>query len=173
VLFGDYNPAGRLPVTFYHSVNDLPPFENYDMEGRTYRYFTGPVLYPFGYGLSYTRFTYDNLILEKDEIGADETITVSVDVTNSGAMDGEEVVQLYIRHPDSKYIRSLKDLKGFERVLVKAGQTIVITMELGPEELSCYDTELGDYVVEPGEFEIMVGPSSGEEGMLKTSMVVR
>ncbi len=173
VLFGDYNPAGRLPVTFYRSVDDLPPFENYDMEGRTYRYFTGPVLYPFGYGLSYTRFTYDNLILEKDEIGEDETITVSVDVTNSGAMDGEEVVQLYIRHPDSKYRRSLKDLKGFERVLVKAGQTIVITMELGPGELSCYDTELGGYVVEPGEFEIMVGPSSGEEGMLKTSMVVR
>ncbi|TFH27038.1 MAG: glucan 1,4-alpha-glucosidase, partial [Bacteroidia bacterium] len=86
VLFGDYNPAGRLPVTFYRSVDDLPPFENYDMEGRTYRYFGGEVLYPFGFGLSYTSFQYDNLILEKDEIGAEETITVSVDVSNSGAM---------------------------------------------------------------------------------------
>jgi beta-glucosidase len=173
VLFGDYNPAGRLPVTFYRSVDDLPPFENYDMEGRTYRYFSGEVLYPFGYGLSYTHFSYDNLILEKDEIGRDETFTVSVDVSNSGTMDGEEVVQLYLRHPDSKYRRPLKDLRGFERVPVKAGQSLVVTMELGPEELSCYDTELGDYVVEAGEYQIMVGPSSGEEGLLITSLVVR
>jgi len=173
VLFGDYNPAGRLPVTFYRSVDDLPHFENYDMEGRTYRYFGEEVLYPFGYGLSYTSFQYDNLILEKDEIGIEETVTVSVDVTNSGAMDGEEVVQLYLRHPDSKYSRPLKDLRGFERLAVKAGQTRVITMELRPEELSCYDTELGDYVVERGEYEILVGPSSGEEGLLKSSLVVR
>jgi beta-glucosidase len=173
VLFGDYNPAGRLPLTFYRSVDDLPPFEDYNMEGRTYRYFSEPVLYPFGYGLSYTSFSYDNLILEDDEISSNETLTVSVDVTNSGDMDGEEVVQLYLRHPNSKYSRPLKDLRGFERVQVKAGQTIVVTMELGPEELSCYDTELGDYVVEAGEFEIMVGPSSGEEGMLLTKMVVR
>jgi beta-glucosidase len=173
VLFGDYNPAGRLPLTFYRSIDDLPPFENYDMEGRTYRYFGDEVLYPFGYGLSYTQFDYDNLILEKDEIGVNETFTVSVDVSNSGRLDGEEVVQLYLRRSDSKYKRPLKDLRGFERVAVKAGQTLVVTMELGPEELSVYDTELGDYVIEKGEYQIMVGPSSGEEGMLITSLVVR
>ena len=173
VLFGDYNPAGRLPVTFYRSVDDLPPFEDYDMEGRTYRYFGGEVLYPFGFGLSYTSFHYDNLILEKDEIGAEETITVSVDISNSGSMDGEEVVQMYLRRSDSKYKRPLKELHGFERIAVKVGQTRVVTMELGPEDLACYDSELGDYVVETGSFEIMLGPSSGEEGMLLTSLVVR
>lgn len=173
VLFGDYNPAGRLPLTFYRSVDDLPPFENYDMDGRTYRYFEDEVLYPFGYGLSYTQFSYDNLILEENEIGVNETITVSVDVSNSGRKDGEEVVQLYLRRSDSKYKRPLKDLRGFERVAIKAGQTMVVTMELGPEELSVYDTEQGDYVVEKGAYQIMVGPSSGEEGMLITSLVVR
>jgi beta-glucosidase len=173
VLFGDYNPAGRLPVTFYKSVEDLPPFEDYDMLGRTYRYFEGEVLYPFGYGLSYSSFTYDNLILEKDEMGADDTITVSVDISNSGEWDGEEVVQLYIHDLESKEIRPLKDLRGFERVSVKAGQTIVATMTLGPDELAYYDRAAGDYVVEPGLFEVMVGPSSASEDLLKKEFLVR
>jgi beta-glucosidase len=173
ILFGDYNPAGRLPLTFYRSVEDLPPFEDYDMEGRTYRYFSDPVLYPFGYGLSYTQFTYDNLILDKEEIGVEGSVTVSVDVTNAGSMDGEEVVQLYLRYPDTEFRRPLKDLRGFERVPIKAGQTRVITMELGPDELECYDTALGDYVVEKGSYEIMVGPSSEEDRMLKSALLVR
>jgi len=173
VLFGDYNPAGRLPVTFYRSVDDLPPFEDYDMAGRTYRYFDGEVLYPFGYGLSYTRFSYDNLILEKNEITGNVSITVSVDVTNTGGMDGEEVVQLYIHETGSDEVRPLKDLRGFERVEVKAGQTIVVTMTLGPEELAYYDSTVGDYVVEPGLYEIMVGPSSSTEKLLKTELTVR
>jgi beta-glucosidase len=173
VLFGDYNPAGRLPLTFYRSVDDLPPFENYDMEGRTYRYFEGDVLYPFGFGLSYTSFTYDNLILEKNEIGPDESITVSVDVSNVGDRDGEEVVQLYIRDLESEEVRPLKDLRGFERVPLKAGQTIVATMTLGPDELAYYDTEAGDYLVEPGLYEIMVGPSSDTKSLLKTELRVR
>ncbi len=173
VLFGDYNPTGRLPVTFYRSVDDLPPFENYDMEGRTYRYYEGEVLYPFGYGLSYTSFSYDNLILEKNEIGTDESITVSVDVSNAGDRDGVEVVQLYIRDLESKEVRPLRDLRGFERVPVKAGQTIVATMILGPDELAYYDTEKGDYLVESGLYEIMVGPSSDTLMMLKTELLVR
>jgi beta-glucosidase len=173
VLFGDYNPAGRLPVTFYSSVEDLPPFEDYDMLGRTYRYFEGEVLYPFGYGLSYTSFNYDNLILEKDEMGSDDTITVSVDISNTGERDGEEVVQLYIRDLDSEEIRPLKDLRGFERVSVKAGQTIVATMTLGPDELEYYDRTAGDYVVEPGLYEVMVGPSSASEDLLKKEFLVR
>ena len=173
VLFGDYNPAGRLPLTFYRSVDDLPPFEDYNMTGRTYRYFDGEVLYPFGYGLSYTSFSYDNLILEKDEMGADETITVSVDLSNSGHLDGEEVVQLYLRDLESKAVRPLKDLRGFERVSVKAGQTIVVTMELGPDEMAYYDPSVGDYVVEPGKYEILVGPSSDNEVLLRTVLLVR
>jgi beta-glucosidase len=173
VLFGDYNPAGRLPLTFYRSVDDLPPFEDYNMAGRTYRYFDGEVLYPFGYGLSYTSFSYDNLLLEKDEMGADETITVSVDLSNSGHLDGEEVVQLYLRDLESKAVRPLKDLRGFERVSVKAGQTIVVTMELGPDKMAYYDPSVGDYVVEPGKYEIMVGPSSDNETLLRTELLVR
>lgn len=173
VLFGDYNPAGRLPLTFYRSVDDLPPFEDYNMEGRTYRYFEGEVLYPFGYGLSYTSFTYDNLILEKNEMGADESISVSVDVSNTGSWDGEEVVQLYIRDPESDEKRPLKDLRGFERVAVKAGQTMVVSLSLGPDELVRYDTAAGEYLVKPGLYEIMVGPSSASEVLLKTELMVR
>lgn len=173
VLFGDYNPAGKLPLTFYRSVDDLPPFEDYDMSGRTYRYFEGEVLYPFGYGLSFTSFSYDNLILEKDEMGRDETIVVSVDLSNSGQLDGEEVVQLYIRDLESEEVRPLKELRGFERVSVKAGQTIVVTMTLGPDELAYYDFTAGDYVVEPGKYEILVGPSSDNELLLGTELLVR
>ncbi|MDF1574270.1 MAG: glycoside hydrolase family 3 C-terminal domain-containing protein [Bacteroidales bacterium] len=173
VLFGDYNPAGRLPVTFYRSVNDLPPFENYDMAARTYRYFEGEVLYPFGYGLSYSTFFYDNLILERNEIGQGESLTVSVEVSNTGERDGEEVVQLYIRDVESEEARPVKDLRGFERIKVKAGQTIVATMTLGPEELSYWDPEAGDYVVEPGMYEILVGPSSASEDLLRTELMVR
>ncbi len=173
VLFGDYNPAGRLPVTFYRSVRDLPPFESYDMDGRTYRYFDGEVLYPFGHGLSYTTFHYDNLILEKKEIPQGDSLTVSVDVSNLGPVDGEEVVQLYLRDVESEVKRPRMDLRGFERVFIKAGQTIVVTMTLGPEEMAWYDTGAGEYVVEPGLFEILVGPSSDRSRLLATELRVR
>ncbi len=173
VLFGDYNPAGRLPVTFYKSVEDIPPFDNYDMAGRTYRYFEGEVLYPFGHGLSYSQFSYDNLILDRNEISKTGSITLSVDVTNSGARDGEEVVQVYIRDLESEKPRPLKELKGFQRVPIKAGQTIAVTLTVGPEELAYYDANLGGYEVEPGQFEILVGPSSDENLLLKTEILVR
>jgi beta-glucosidase len=173
VLFGDYNPAGRLPVTFYRSVDDLPPFEDYDMAGRTYRYFDEEVLYPFGHGLSYTSFSYGNLILEKDEISPDESLMVSVEVTNQGPYDGEEVVQMYIRDVESKVTRPLMDLKGFERVHMKAGQTIAVTMNLGPGELAYYDEQAGGYRVEPGEYLVLVGPSSEEARLLSAGLVVR
>ncbi len=100
VLFGDYNPAGRLPVTFYKSIDDLPEFTNYDMEGHTYKYFRGEVLYPFGYGLSYTTFEYSNLQLGSAEYSTQNggKITVSADITNTGEIDGDEVVQLYLHY---------------------------------------------------------------------------
>ncbi len=173
VLFGDYNPAGRLPITFYKSVDDLPDFENYDMQGRTYRYFSGEVLYPFGFGLSYTSFDYKNLILEMDEITQDDELTISVEVTNTGQFDGEEVVQMYIRKPGSNVHRSLKDLRGFERVFINKGQTRVVTMTLGPDELEMYHIETGDYQVEKGMYEIMVGSSSDDSHLIQASLLVR
>ncbi len=173
VLFGDYNPAGRLPVTFYRSVDDLPDFENYNMEGRTYRYFGGEVLYPFGYGLSYTSFSYDNLILEKDEIAQDEELTVSVEVTNTGQFDGEEVVQLYVSKPGSEVVRPLKDLRGFNRVFINKGQTRVVSISLGPDELENYNPETGDYQVEKGIYEIWVGSSSDNSHLIQGSLLVR
>jgi len=116
VLFGDYNPAGRLPVTFYKSEDQLPPFDDYSMKGRTYRYFEGEPLYPFGYGLSYTTFAYRNL-RAPDEARAGSPVKVSVDVENSGKRDGEEVVQLYVKYPGV-----VRELRGFERVPLRAGE---------------------------------------------------
>ncbi|RLD63547.1 MAG: hypothetical protein DRI95_11585 [Bacteroidetes bacterium] len=104
VLFGDYNPSGSLPVTFYKSINDLPPFEDYNMKGRTYRYFGAEVLYPFGYGLSYTDFSYSKPKLSKAEINKDETLNVKVTITNTGKYDGTTVVQLYINDKESSVI---------------------------------------------------------------------
>jgi beta-glucosidase len=173
VLFGDYNPAGRLPVTFYRSVDDLPAFEDYNMKGRTYRYFDGDVLFPFGYGLSYTNFTYDNLILDKEEVAAGESVVVSVEVSNTGEMDGEEVVQLYVRDPESPEVRPLRELKGFKRVHVKSGQTLAVSMILETGELAAFDVQQGTYVVEPGNFEIMVGPSSDPSKLLVREITIR
>ena len=173
VLFGDYNPAGRLPLTFYRSVDDLPPFEDYAMKGRTYRYFEGEVLYPFGFGLSYSDFTYDNLILESNELYAGESLTVSVDVRNNSRVGGEEVVQLYVRQLDSKEIRPLKELCGFERIYINGGQTVVVSMTLSSEELAHYDTSAGEYRLEPGSYEVLVGPSSDESVLLASSLLIR
>jgi beta-glucosidase len=173
VLFGDYNPAGRLPVTFYKSESDLPDFEDYAMAGRTYRYFDNEVLYPFGYGIGYSEFYYDNLILEKHEISQDESLMVSVDITNQGKLAGEEVVQMYVRDVDTDVKRPLKDLRGFARVMINPGQTIVVSMELGPDELEYYDEALSYYRVTPGEFEILVGPSSSEDVLLRDTLLVR
>src|SRR5690606_30546001 len=118
VLFGDYNPAGRLNFTWYRSVDQLPDFMDYDIiKGkRTYQYFDGDVLYPFGHGLSYSEFTYSNLRIEQDRIPADGTVKIHVDVTNNSDAAGDEVVQLYVRADQSRVIRPLKQLLGFERV---------------------------------------------------------
>lgn len=173
VLFGDYNPAGRLPVTFYSSVNDLPPFEDYDMQNRTYRYFVGDVLYPFGYGLSYTTFRYENLMLDKNEITGNETVTVSLDVTNTGSMDGEEVVQLYLTYPESADTEAKKDLRGFQRVSIPAGKTRTVVLEIPAKELALYDTATSEYDIKPGTYRILAGSSSADENMLSVSLVVK
>lgn len=161
VLFGDYNPAGRLPVTFYKSVDDLPDFSNYDMENRTYRYFEGNVLYPFGYGLSYSWFDYKNLEVEKKNVKIDEEIRVSIDIENISDRDGEEVVQLYITYPPSSIQRPLRELKAFERTMIRAGETKNINFILKPgQDLNYYNTESGEYEVEKGTYKIFAGPSS-------------
>lgn len=170
VLFGDYNPAGRLPVTFYKSDNDLPPFGNYDMDNRTYRYFTGEPLYGFGHGLSYTSFTYDQLEVPA-ESNVYDSLSVSVRVTNSGKMDGEEVVQLYIsrEHPDFK--TPLKALKGFKRIALKKGESKTVTFHLRPQDLTLIDEDgSAEYV--KGEMMISVGGGQPDAKMKAGKKIV-
>ncbi len=173
VLSGDYNPAGRLPVTFYTSVDELPPFENYDMANRTYRYYTGEPLYPFGHGLSYSTFEYSNLQLDQAEIIAGSTVKVSVDVTNTSELHGEEVVQFYIHHKEAEEARPLLDLRGFERVMIKSGETKTIEVLLEKEDLEYYNIAKGAYTVEPGKYEIFAGPSSDRDKLIKKELLVK
>ncbi|MGQ9904811.1 MAG: glycoside hydrolase family 3 C-terminal domain-containing protein, partial [Anaerolineae bacterium] len=158
VLFGDYNPAGRLPVTFYKSVADLPPFEDYRMEGRTYRYFTGQPLYAFGHGLSYTTFAYANLRLSADTIKAGERLTISVDVTNTGPRAGDEVAQLYLTDVEGSTPRPIRFLAGFERVTLQPGETKTISFTVLPDQLGMVN-DRDQWVIEPGEFRLGVGGS--------------
>ncbi|MGH7616971.1 MAG: glycoside hydrolase family 3 C-terminal domain-containing protein [Gemmatimonadaceae bacterium] len=168
VLFGDYNPAGRLPVTFYKSTNDLPPFENYSMENRTYRFFKGTPLYPFGYGLSFTTFAYKNLRTSSDTIGASDTLTVRVDVTNTGKRAGDEVVELYAQHVGSKVPRSNKDLRGFRRVSLEPGETKTVRLSLPAASLAYWNASTHAWVVEPDRVLLQVGSSSADARLTKT-----
>lgn len=158
VLFGDYNPAGRLPVTFYKSVDQLPDFTDYNMAGHTYRYMTEEPLYPFGYGLSYTRFLYDNLHIAFD--AGSDSIRVSAEIVNIGGLAGDEVVQLYLRDVEATEPRPNLELKGFTRISLAAGEAKTVTFELHVSLLSFYKD--GAYVVEPGAFDVIVGPSSAD-----------
>jgi beta-glucosidase len=160
VLFGDYNPAGRLPVTFYRSTEDLPPLEDYSMKGRTYRFFDGDVLYPFGYGLSYTSFEYKNIRLSSDILHGGDEISVSVDITNTGDRAGDEVVQLYVRYPESEVERPRMDLKGFSRVHIDAGQTRTVDIPLRANDLRYWNEDLNEWTLEPASVELLVGASS-------------
>ncbi len=162
VLFGDYNPGGRLPVTFYRSVEDLPSFEDYRMAGRTYRFFKGTPLYPFGHGLSYTTFAYKDLRTSADTLAADGTITVRVDVTNSGKRAGDEVVQLYVQHLGSTVERPIRELKGYKRVALKPGETRTVELPLAAASLAYWDSGGHHWVVEPEAVRIQVGASSAD-----------
>jgi beta-glucosidase len=166
VLFGDYNPAGRLPVTFYASTEELGDFRDYVMasgKGKTYRYYKGTPLYPFGHGISYTTFQYSELKVSRDKLKADDTVTVSVDVENAGKRDGEEVVQLYVRDVEASYAMPLRQLRGFERIALAQGQKKTVAFTLKPiEDMRYYNAQLQRYAVEPGDFEIQIGASSGD-----------
>jgi beta-glucosidase len=160
VIFGDYNPAGRLPVTFYKSVSQLPPFEDYSMAGRTYRYFKGDVLYPFGYGLSYSRFEYGEISTNKTQLLAGDTLQIKISVKNSGKFDGEEVVQLYITPPPTGLENVIKELKGFQRVFIPSGATKEIIFSITGKDLKSFNEITHTYSVEPGEYLIGIGGSS-------------
>lgn len=155
VLFGDYNPAGRLPVTFYRSDADLPDYRDYSMRGRTYRYFDKEPLYPFGYGLSYTHFTYSDLKVPAKVQTAKE-LTVSVRVTNDGPRDGDEVVQLYVSHPERYVATPIRSLKGFRRIHLKQGESRTVEFHLSPRDLGV-TSDHGQLVENPGTMKLFVG----------------
>ena len=154
-LAGDFSPAGRLPVTFYKSLDQLPAFEDYSMARRTYRYFDGTPLYPFGYGLSYTTFAYRNLQIATPNVAADSSLRVSVDVNNTGAMDGDEVVELYLTHPGVPGA-PLHALKGFQRVHLNRGEQKTVSFTVANRELSIVDQE-GKHRIVPGTVNLWIG----------------
>lgn len=171
VLFGDYNPAGRMPLTTYMNDEDLPDFEDYSMANRTYRYFKGDVRYPFGYGLSYTTFAYQPLS-NASVVKTGESIQVTTTVTNTGKRDGDEVVQLYVSHPQNGNTRvPLRALKGFKRIHLNKGESQTVTFTLSPEELALVDDK-GNLVQKEGPVELYIGggqpyKSEGSFGELK------
>ncbi len=155
VLFGDYNPAGRLPVTFYASTDQLPDFQDYSMQNRTYRYFKGEPLYAFGYGLSYTTFSYG----DAKTAGKAKNMTVTVPVTNTGKIDGDEVIQVYVKSLDDAGA-PIKSLAGFARVNIAAGETKTVTIDLNKDAFSAYDEATDGLKFRPGNYRILYGGSS-------------
>ncbi len=155
VLFGDYNPAGRLPVTFYKSVNDLPPFDDYKMEGKTYRYFRKTPLYPFGYGLSFSKFEYSNLAVKKS-ILAGANLTVTAEIKNVSKISGDEVVQLYLSDTNASVPVPIRNLVGVERINLKAGEKQKVKFTINPRQMSLI-LDNGKRVIEPGEFSVSIG----------------
>jgi beta-glucosidase len=155
VLFGNYNPAGRLPVTFYKSVDDLPPFDNYDMDGRTYKYFSGAPLYPFGHGLSYTTFQYSNMQVPENS-STSENLKVSVQLKNTGPVAGDEVVQFYVSRKDRNNLDPICKLLGFERIHLEPGEEMQVEFTIESRQLSGID-ENGNRVLQPGIFKVFIG----------------
>ena len=162
VLFGDVNPSGHLPLTFYRATTDLPAFTNYSMVNRTYRFFTGQPLYAFGHGLSYTKFDFASGKLASKKIAASGTAKVTFTVKNSGKLDGDEVAQVYYRHVNSAVPQPKMSLCGFARVHLKHGESGKVTVEVPTERLRYWDTEKKQYVVEAGQYEFLVGAASDD-----------
>ena len=172
VLFGDYNPAGRLVQTWVKSIDDLPPMMDYNIRNnRTYMYFKGQPLYPFGYGLSYTTFAYSNLRTSAAHLAKDGEVTVSVKVRNTGKREGQEVVQLYVKHMGSRVDRPIKELKGFQRLALKAGETKTVQLTLKAKDLAYWDAAKKQWVVEDEKVNLMVGASSADVKLQHTISV--
>ncbi|WP_029905185.1 glycoside hydrolase family 3 C-terminal domain-containing protein [Prevotella sp. 10(H)] len=159
VLFGDYNPGGRLPITYYNTLDELPAFDDYDIsKGRTYQYFKGKPLYPFGYGLSYTTFVYNNLKIED----AGTSVKVSFNLKNTGKMSGDEVSQVYVKMPETGVVMPMKELKGFQRNTIKKGENRKVEIEIRKDLLRYWDDKTESFINPTGEFEFMVGSSSSD-----------
>ncbi|SEQ04728.1 beta-glucosidase [Hyunsoonleella jejuensis] len=170
VIFGDYNPAGRLPVTFYKSINDIPTFSDYDMKGKTYRYFKGDPLYEFGYGLSYTKFKYGNF-KTPENLEAGNEFTIEVDVENVGALKGEEVIQLYIENPNADEYNPHKTLVAFERVSFEPKEKKTLKFNIKKEQLSIVNNE-GEKIIQPGAYKISVGGAQPSSERVKNGTVL-
>lgn len=164
VIFGDYNPSAKLPVTFYASTDQLPPMTDYNMEGHTYKYFRGTPLYAFGYGLSYTTFEYGTANLSKSSIKAGANVEVTIPVTNSGSREGTEIVQVYVKSLDNPEA-PIKSLKGFQRVTMAAGETSKAVITLGPDAFEYYDPSIDELSVRPGKYQILYGASSNDSDL--------
>ncbi|HND50067.1 MAG TPA: glycoside hydrolase family 3 C-terminal domain-containing protein, partial [Anaerolineales bacterium] len=159
VLFGDVSPSGKLPITFPKSLDQLPAFDDYSMKGRTYRYMTEEPLYPFGFGLSYSKFEYSELQLDKTTLPSGASLHLSLTLTNSGASDSAEVVQYYLSDLHASTIVPLHHLIGFERVMLKAGESKTLQFTIIPEMMSFYNED-GKLTLEPGEFKLEIGGCS-------------
>ena len=166
-LSGKNNPAGRLPVTFYKDVHQLPHFEDYSMKGRTYRYFEGEPLWPFGYGLSYTTFTYSNLTLPDAPLNAGDPLHASVTVANTGKIAGDEVVELYLQFPDVSGAPR-RALRGFQRVHLEPGASQKVEFHLNPRDLSMV-TDFGDIIVAQGKYTVSIGGGQPGTGVPSVS----
>jgi beta-glucosidase len=162
ILFGDHSPAGRLPITFPRSLADVPEFTDYRMKGRTYRYAEKEPLYPFGYGLSYTRFEYDGIASDKQKVARGQDVTVTATVQNVGERAGDEVVQLYVKALDAPFVVPLHELRGFTRLPLEPGESQRISFTLTTRDLSLID-EAGKRVFLPGRYRVFVGGSQPDE----------
>jgi beta-glucosidase len=164
VLFGEVSPSGKLPITFPKSLDQLPAFDDYSMKGRTYRYMSEEPLYPFGFGLSYTKFEYSELQLDKTNIANGDSINVSLNLTNSGTSDSAEVVQFYLSDVRASTIVPLHHLIGFEKVFLKAGENRILNFTITPEMMSFFNDD-GRLILEPGQFQLEAGGCSpGKRG---------
>jgi beta-glucosidase len=171
VLFGDYNPAGKLPVTFYRSIQQLPDFENYSMKGRTYRFMSDP-LFPFGFGLSYTTFAIGKAEISKTEIKKDDVVQLTIPVTNTGKRDGTEIVQVYVRKANDAD-GPLKTLRGFQRVDVAAGKTSQASITLRPSAFEFFDRTSGKMSLIAGDYEVLYGSSSDSKDLKMTTVNIQ
>ncbi len=173
-LFGEYNPGGRLVVTWPKSIDQLPPLMDYNIRnGRTYMYFKGKPLYPFGYGLSYTKFGYSHLDISSSTVDNHGQVTVSVDVKNEGACAGDEVVQMYVSYPDSKVSRPREQLRGFARIHLEPGATQTVRLPLKASALAYWNEAAGHFVVEPGTVKVLIGSSSSNIHLQKSLLVAQ
>lgn len=174
VIFGDVNPSGKLTITFPKSAGQIPLYFNHKPSAQYMDYLSQDInpLYCFGYGLSYTRFTYGQPVLKKKVIKKGETVKVSVEVKNAGKIPGDEIVQMYIRDTVSSVTRPVKELKGFARISLKPDETKKVVFEITPEKLAFHNIDM-KFVVEPGVFEIMTGPSSRDADLKRTELTVK